>query len=646
MFGYIYNVITERSISGNIAVRLLFCIAILCLGPLASIAHTEVITIPGLELQAPEHRLYSRNATNGTVTITTENVLVCNEDALYYVDYNATLSDPVNDTITWSVDTDAPFLSLNALTGVISGTPNNDEVGLYIINITATTDKGERNNSLFYLEVLNTNDAPYININDKTTCVEGEQYSANYKAVDEDPTGDTMTWALSTNADFLSMATSNGQLRGVPDDADVGSRWVNVSVSDGRGGRDFTNFTLTIQNVNDPPRPISKWSDYAMIEDTVDYGLTIDELIIDPDGPEMRSWFEGNTNIKVLILDNGTVRFTPDHDWNGEETIAFFVNDSLSETTFFINVTVTPINDPPIDLAIGLKLKQFPANTPQIATGSATDADLPYGDVLIFAWYLDKTDFLGEGDNWTLNLPAGNHLLTLNVTDGRGVSAEVSLNITSVGDAPDDDIDDDVVDDDTSDDGLSWMWYMAITGAMFVVVIIIIIVIVLIRRKKTRNEATQGGKDVAVEVESNTIFEDNQKKKLEAMGYTGARGQTRLIEISSTGTRSRPEAIVPEIVTDEKPKDEISKVEVTIPRMDIPKDEPATVTDTGVQAQSSSADVVGGAGEKGPEAPVEEPAPKKKNASDIKHDGANDVDDKAEENKGSNEEMTMLSIDD
>ena len=93
--------------------------------------------------------------------------------------------------------------------------------------------------------------------------------------MDEDPTGDTMTWTLSTNAGFLSIGPATGQLKGVPDDADVGARWVNVSVSDGKGGSDFTNFTLTVQNINDSPMPRSKWSDHAVLEDAVDYELTM-----------------------------------------------------------------------------------------------------------------------------------------------------------------------------------------------------------------------------------------------------------------------------------------------------------------------------------------------------------------------------------
>ena len=46
---------------------------------------------------------------------------------------------------------------------------------------------------------------------------------------------------------------NGSNLSGTPSNADVGSYWVNVSVSDGNGGVDWHNFTLTVSNVNDAP---------------------------------------------------------------------------------------------------------------------------------------------------------------------------------------------------------------------------------------------------------------------------------------------------------------------------------------------------------------------------------------------------------
>jgi hypothetical protein len=92
------------------------------------------------------------------------------------------------------------------------------------------------------------NDAPI----DDTTALEDELYIIDYDADDYD--NDLLIWSLDTNATtFLTIEPATGLLSGIPTNNDVGSYWVNVSVSDGNGGTDYTNFTLTVTNVNNPP---------------------------------------------------------------------------------------------------------------------------------------------------------------------------------------------------------------------------------------------------------------------------------------------------------------------------------------------------------------------------------------------------------
>jgi hypothetical protein len=79
---------------------------------------------------------------------------------------------------------------------------------------------------------------------DDTTAVEDELYSVDYESTDVD--GGTPTWSLKTNATFLSIVPETGVLSGTPTNADVRSYYVNVSVSDGNGGSDYSNFTLTV----------------------------------------------------------------------------------------------------------------------------------------------------------------------------------------------------------------------------------------------------------------------------------------------------------------------------------------------------------------------------------------------------------------
>jgi hypothetical protein len=56
----------------------------------------------------------------------------------------------------------------------------------------------------------------------------------------------SQVWFLNTNATWLSINSNTGVLNGTSTNVDVGWYWINVSVSDGDGGYDWANFTLTV----------------------------------------------------------------------------------------------------------------------------------------------------------------------------------------------------------------------------------------------------------------------------------------------------------------------------------------------------------------------------------------------------------------
>lgn len=73
----------------------------------------------------------------------------------------------------------------------------------------------------------------------------GKLYLRTITFTDSD--GDSMAWSLATNNDDLAIGSSNGTVWGttwIP-----GSYYVNVTASDGFGGSDFFNYTLTIEDV-------------------------------------------------------------------------------------------------------------------------------------------------------------------------------------------------------------------------------------------------------------------------------------------------------------------------------------------------------------------------------------------------------------
>jgi hypothetical protein len=195
---------------------------------------------------------------NDPPRIVTKDNTTAFEDEFYEMMYMAKDIDNTQNELFWDINTNAKWLDYDIQSAIINGTPTNDDIGEYWVNI-SVSDNEFIDFTNFTLTVINTNDPPIITTKDKTNATVGELYSINYEAMDIDPPPITLTWSLKTNtSDWLTIDIYNGWLNGVPSINDVGTFWVNISVTDGNGGGDFHNFTLKILKTpfqrNHPPK--------------------------------------------------------------------------------------------------------------------------------------------------------------------------------------------------------------------------------------------------------------------------------------------------------------------------------------------------------------------------------------------------------
>ncbi len=195
-------------------------------------------------------RNYTLTVENTDPVLLTPDIVTVKEDFYYHNNYNST--DDGQGNIRWSMDTNAAFLSMNERTGLLNGTPGNNDVGLWWVDVTVHDGNGGTANSHFVLEVTNINDPPVINTTDLTEVKQDDLYSVVYNATDIDP-DDELHWFLLTNASWLQWGADNNTLYGTPDNGDVGTYNVSINVSDDSGEQDRRVFTLTVLNVNDPP---------------------------------------------------------------------------------------------------------------------------------------------------------------------------------------------------------------------------------------------------------------------------------------------------------------------------------------------------------------------------------------------------------
>lgn len=351
---------------------------------------------------------------NKPPVITTQDITTVNEDEYYQITYEA--FDPDYDRLTWSFESNASWLNWGRSNHTLYGKPTNADVGRHYVNIRVDDPNYKYDVHNFNVDVINV--APAVTTIDITETNEDFEYYNDYNCNDDDQ--GTIIWDLSTNASWLRIDEYDGVLRGIPLNKNVGSYWVNVTVSDGNGGFDVENFTLTVFNVNDAPRINKTQLDFSFPEDTIDYSINLNDWFTDVDSNDLVFRCERAEHLKVEIFDNGTVKLKPELHWNGKETLIFFANDSIVETPDNVIITVLSVNDPPYDVQITLLPTAYYDFDTQPATGSAINFDEQNGDILTFTWSSNLTGLIGYGQEIDLALPAGNHNITLNVTDSGG----------------------------------------------------------------------------------------------------------------------------------------------------------------------------------------------------------------------------------
>jgi hypothetical protein len=293
------------------------------------------VRITGVSGDFDEHK-FTLKVVNTPPIITTADVTSILQDKTYSVDYNST--DDGQGIVTWHLKTNASWLHLNSISGVLNGTPSNALVGKYWVNISIDDGNGGWDWSNFTLKVVNKNDPPVIITKDQTTAVEDELYSVNYAAMDIDVGDRVATWTFASNAtSWLTFNASSQLLAGTPSNDNVGYYWVNITARDLNGGMDFHNFTLTVQNVNDPPEILST----PVLDVTVLYRYQYQILAKDIDRGDVLSISLKKSPTNMMIDGTGMVNWMPTKDQRGLNPVIIQVSDNNGTLEQSFNVTVT-----------------------------------------------------------------------------------------------------------------------------------------------------------------------------------------------------------------------------------------------------------------------------------------------------------------
>jgi VCBS repeat-containing protein len=381
--------------------------------------------------------------TNDAPTISgTPNISV-SEDAAY--SFTPVVNDvDSGDTETFSISNQPAWASFSPSTGVLSGTPTNDDIGTTSNIVITVTDSASVNDSLaaFSLTVSNTNDAPVISGTPNTAVAEDAAYSFTPSVSDVDA-GDTETFSISNQPSWASFDTSTGALTGTPTNSDVGvAAGIVITVEDTAGARaSLASFSITVSNTNDalvisgtPSTSVNEDASYSFTPTVSDEDVGDTETFSISNPP---SWTSFDTGSGVL---SGT---PANGDVGLSSNIVISVTDSggaISNLTAF-SITVINTNDAPV--ISGSPSTSVAEDASYSFTPSVSDVDI--GDTTSFS-IVNQPSWasFNAGTGALTGTPTNSDigttsLIVITVTDGASATdslASFNVSVSNTNDAP------------------------------------------------------------------------------------------------------------------------------------------------------------------------------------------------------------------
>jgi hypothetical protein len=189
--------------------------------------------------------------------------------------------------------------------------------------------------------------------------IENQLINLSEYANDDLDSWDELTFDVTShsNSSIVNVSIFDGyflkidSLTGSANDNWTGTIEIVIEVTDTLGLTNISNqFIVTVTEVNDAPIVINPIPSFSIEEDNSNSTtVNLTNVFFDSDNSTLYYTYSGNTNISVIINENGSVTFTPLENWTGEETITFYATDNLtSPVSESVTISITPVNDAPV----------------------------------------------------------------------------------------------------------------------------------------------------------------------------------------------------------------------------------------------------------------------------------------------------------
>jgi len=350
------------------------------------------------------------------------------------VDVLANDTDADGDALTLT-SVSADFGTANIVDGLVSYTPPEGFVGTVTVTYTVSDGMGGTVRGTLVLTVAENN-IPVAN-DDSFTSQEDESVTLDVLFNDTDEDGDTLTISEVTASTGNVILLPSGELSYQAPANFNGVVTIDYTISDGHGGTDTAQVTLTIAAVNDAPVAVD---DTASVTEDGSVTVTVLTNDSDIDGDVLTVTMASTDNGTVVINTGTTVTYTPEANANGEATFTYTISDGFGGTdTATVTMVIVAINDAPVANNDQANVSE---DSSVIINALANDADID-GDTLIItdATANSGTVTIGsEGNIVYTPLPnfVGTAIITYTISDGNGgeATAQITVTVENVNDAP------------------------------------------------------------------------------------------------------------------------------------------------------------------------------------------------------------------
>ncbi|HDM8144664.1 TPA: tandem-95 repeat protein [Vibrio harveyi] len=332
--------------------------------------------------------------------------------------------------------------------GTCSFAPNENFNGQVQLDVTIQDENGATVDTHINVDVLPINDPPvsgdlaYTINEDSSITLSQEQLLAKAGDIDSE---NLEAINLSTDDNATIQYNDDGSYTITPDENYNGDLDLTFDIIDNDGGSVQVGLDITVNPVNDLPQ--AQDQQFTVEEDGTLLFTDADLLegASDIDGDDLSIENVLYTGADGVLTDNGdgTYNFAPNENFNGDVQFTFDVSDGTGSTPAFIDVSVTPVNDPPVAGSTSYTVQedgQITISDEQLlANSSDVEGDVALANV---SYSGNDGSFVDNGDGTYTFTPNENFdgNISLDVTvidqDGATDTTTAGIDVIAVNDAP------------------------------------------------------------------------------------------------------------------------------------------------------------------------------------------------------------------